>query len=98
MTTTQNTSHGTVTDYATGEPIRPATAVELARTEAKLTSGDCYWRRIHAGQSKDSAGRSYHDHATYSVIINGLVRVTGKTPSGRYTYEVTDAGAAFAQA
>lgn len=33
-------SHGMLTDYVTGEAIRPATAGELARTEAKLASDD----------------------------------------------------------
>ncbi len=37
---TTETTYGTVTDYATGEAIRPATAEELARTEAKLASDD----------------------------------------------------------
>ena len=36
----RSTAYGTLTDYATGEPIRPATREELARTEAKLASGD----------------------------------------------------------
>jgi len=57
MTTTQNTSHGTVTDYATGEPIRPATAVELARTEAKLTSGDS---DAYTGAWTDADGRTVY--------------------------------------
>ena len=32
--------YGTLTDYATGEPIRPATAQEWRRTADKLASGD----------------------------------------------------------
>ena len=54
------------------------------------TSNGCYFRRIHAGHM-------YHDEACYSVIINGLVRVAGKTKTGRLTYELTDAGRAFAR-
>lgn len=33
-------TYGILTDYATGEQLREATAEELARTEAKLASGD----------------------------------------------------------
>jgi hypothetical protein len=33
-------TYGTVTDYTTGAALRPATASELARTEAKMASGD----------------------------------------------------------
>lgn len=33
-------THGILTDYATGEQIRPATADELARTQATLASGE----------------------------------------------------------
>jgi hypothetical protein len=38
MTETQ--TFGTLTDYVTGEAIRPATAEELAQSDAKLESGD----------------------------------------------------------
>lgn len=63
-----------------------------ANPRGKVTSNRCYFRRIHAGY-----GGRYHDEATYSVIINGLVRVAGKTKTGRLTYELTDAGREFAQ-
>ncbi len=63
-------------------------------------SGDsnrCYFRRIHDDQTHNAYGHVHHDEATYSVIINGLVQITGKTLTGRLTYELTDAGRAFAQ-
>lgn len=47
-------SHGTVTDYQAGTPIRPATAEELARTEAKLASGDS---DAYTGAWTDEDGR-----------------------------------------
>ena len=55
-----------------------------------VDSNTCYFRRIHAG-------RGGRDDASYSVIINGLVRVAGKTKTGRLTYALTDEGRAFAQ-
>lgn len=68
----------------------------------KLTSGDCYWRRMHATNYTGDLGRAgsrrptSHDEARYSVIINGLVRVAGKR--GRHlTYELTPAGELFAR-
>jgi hypothetical protein len=48
-------THGTVTDYATGEQIRPATAEELARTEDKLASGDS---DAYTGAWTDEDGRT----------------------------------------
>ena len=57
-----------------------------------VSSNRCYFRRIHS----DYASRC-HDEARYSVIINGLVRVNGKTRTGRLTYEVTELGAKVAQ-
>lgn len=56
MPITQNPvpEHGTVTDYATGEAIRPATAEELKRTEDKLASEDC---DAHTGAWTDDDGR-----------------------------------------
>jgi hypothetical protein len=44
-----------VTDYATGEAIRPATAEELKRTEDKLTSGDT---DDYTGTWTDDSGRT----------------------------------------
>ena len=53
--TNETRTYGTVTDYATGEPIRPATAEELARTEAKLASGDS---DAYTGAWADGDGRA----------------------------------------
>ena len=53
-TADQAPEHGTVTDYATGEAIRPATAEELKRTEDKLASEDC---DAHTGAWTDDDGR-----------------------------------------
>ena len=64
----------------------------------KPDSNRCYFRRMHTGQSRDCMGNVYHDEATYSVILNGLVRVAGKTKTGALLYEATDAGRTFAQA
>lgn len=50
-------SHGILTDYATGEAIRPATADELARTEAKLASGDS---DAYTGAWTDDDGRAVY--------------------------------------
>ena len=50
-------SHGTLTDYATGTPIRPATAEELARTEAKLASSDS---DAYTGAWLDGEGRAVY--------------------------------------
>lgn len=50
-------TYGTLTDYATGEPIRPATADELARTEAKLASGDS---DAYTGAWTDTDGRAVY--------------------------------------
>jgi len=51
----ETTTHGTVTDYTTGDAIRPATAEELARTEAKLASGDS---DAYTGAWTDTDGRT----------------------------------------
>lgn len=48
-------AHGILTDYKTGEQIRPATAGELARTEAKLASGDS---DAYTGAWLDGDGRA----------------------------------------
>lgn len=50
-------SYGTVTDYTTGNAIRPATAEELARTEAKLASGDS---DAYTGAWVDEDGRTVY--------------------------------------
>lgn len=59
---------------------------------AKASSNGCYWRRIHAGYGKD-----VHDEARYSVLINDLVEVSGRTRTGRLTYRLTAAGMHFVQ-
>lgn len=56
MTSTPS-QYGTLTDYATGEDIRPATADELARTEAKLASGDS---DSYTGAWLDGDGRAVY--------------------------------------
>lgn len=66
--------------------------------ERDSDSNRCYFRRMHTDQTRDALGRKYHDEATYSVLLNGLVRVSGKTKTGHLTYEVTDAGREFAAA
>jgi hypothetical protein len=48
-------TYGTLTDYATGQPIRPATAGELKRTEDKLASGDS---DAYTGAWTDEDGRA----------------------------------------
>lgn len=60
------------------------------------TSLGCYWRRFSSRQVHDSSGRIYHDEARYSVILNGLVRESGKR-GRQLTYELTSAGEAFAR-
>lgn len=50
-------SNGILTDYKTGEPIREATADELARTEAKLASGD---GDAYTGAWLDKDGRAVY--------------------------------------
>jgi hypothetical protein len=54
---TETTTYGTVTDYVTGEAIRPATREELARTEAKLASGD---GDNYTGAWTDADGRAVY--------------------------------------
>jgi hypothetical protein len=53
-------SYGTLTDYATGTAIRPATAEELARTEDKLASGDS---DAYTGAFLDEDGRAVYVEA-----------------------------------
>lgn len=69
-----------------------------AGAKFKPNSNRCYFRRMRDEQTKDAYGNAYHDEATYSVIINGLVRIAGKTKTGELLYELTDAGREFAQA
>ena len=72
--------------YVTPDSTR-ADVMSRIHTSAKATSNGCYWRRIHAGRRPD-----VHDDARYSVLVNGLVEVSGKTRTGRYTYRLTAAG------
>lgn len=60
------------------------------------TSLGCYWRRVGSLQERDSSGNILHDESRYSVILNGLVRVSGKR-GRRLTYELTPAGELFAR-
>jgi hypothetical protein len=67
----------------------------MGRVNPEL-SGDsnrCYFRRMH-----DGGPRGFHDEARYSVIVNGLVRITGRTSTGRLTYSLTPAGRRCARA
>ena len=50
-------NYGTLTDYRTGEPIRPATREERERTRAKLASGDS---DAYTGAWLDDDGRTVY--------------------------------------
>lgn len=49
--------HGWLTDYTTGETIRPATAEELQHTIDKMTSGDT---DAYTGAWTDEDGRAVY--------------------------------------
>jgi hypothetical protein len=63
-TSTARDPFGTVTDYATGEAIRPATRDELARTEAKLASDDS---DNYTGGWVDQDGRAVYVNADHYI-------------------------------
>lgn len=50
-------NYGIITDYVTGEPIRPATAAEARRTEDKLASGES---DAYTGAWADEDGRTVY--------------------------------------
>lgn len=51
---TATAAFGTVTDYATAQPVRPATVAEWRKTADKLAAGDC---DSYTGAWDDEDGR-----------------------------------------
>jgi len=82
-------THGTSTRRSIMSRVNPHLSPDSNR---------CYFRRMHTDQTHDSGGRVYHDEATYSVLLNGLVTVSGKTSNGRLLYSLTPEGLRFATA
>lgn len=85
-------------DLSTHGPSTRRSIMSRVNPDLDPDSNRCYFRRIHTGQTLDAYGNAYHDEATYSVILNGLVTVTGKTPAGRLIYALTKEGLEFALA
>lgn len=78
--------------------VKEATRKEIMQAvnpHLKHTSNGCYFRQMQTDQYVDACGKSYHDEARYSVILNGLVKIAGKRSTGELTYSLTPEGYDF---